>query len=259
LRLDNKVAVITGAGSGMGRAAALLFAQRGASVVIGEVNSEAGERVASEVNQAGGRGLAVSCDVSSADQVKGMVEAAVNQFGRLDILYNNAGVWYVAANEYVPGVTDAPSPLLEENIFERTIAVNLKGTYLCCKYAIPAMRESGGGSIINVSSVAAIRVGRGASDAYTASKGGVMTITRTLAVEHASYGIRCNCIFPGPVATPLVGEMTEEQIDWARENVPLGRWGQPEEVAKMALFLASDDSAFVTGGMFAVDGGYTAL
>jgi NAD(P)-dependent dehydrogenase (short-subunit alcohol dehydrogenase family) len=259
LRLDNKVAVITGAGSGMGRAAALLFAQRGASVVIGEVNSEAGERVASEVNQAGGRGLAVSCDVSSADQVKGMVEAAVNQFGRLDILYNNAGFWYVAANEYVPGVTDAPSPLLEENIFERTIAVNLKGTYLCCKYAIPAMRESGGGSIINVSSVAAIRVGRGASDAYTASKGGVMTITRTLAVEHASYGIRCNCIFPGPVATPLVGEMTEEQIDWARENIPLGRWGQPEEVAKMALFLASDDSAFVTGGMFAVDGGYTAL
>lgn len=260
MRLDGKVAIITGAGSGMGRAAALLFADRGASVAIGEVNEEAGENTVAEVRAQGGRAIAVQCDVSQEDQVRRLVDTAVSEFGKLDILYNNAGVWFVAREGYKPGITDAPSPLLEQNIWDTTINVNLKGTYLCCKYAIPTMQETGGGSIINVSSVAAIRVGRGASDAYTASKGGVMAITRTLAVEHASLNIRCNCIFPGPILTPLIGQMTQEQLDeWAATAIPLGRWGQPEDVARMALFLASDESSWVTGSMFVVDGGYSAL
>jgi NAD(P)-dependent dehydrogenase (short-subunit alcohol dehydrogenase family) len=260
LRLDGKVAVVTGAGSGQGRAAALLFARQGAAVTVAEVNAPAGEAVAEQARAAGAQAIAVACDVADAAQVQAMIERTVAAFGRLDVLYNNAGVWYAAGGDYRPGVTDAPSPLLEENIWERTVAVNLKGTYLGCRFGIPAMRASGGGgSIINVSSIAALRVGRGASDAYTAAKGGVLAMTRTLAVEHAQYGIRCNCLIPGPIATPLVGEMTPEKQAWARSAVPLGRWGQPEDVAHMALFLAAEESAFITGAMFVVDGGYTAV
>jgi NAD(P)-dependent dehydrogenase (short-subunit alcohol dehydrogenase family) len=203
--------------------------------------------------------VAVACDVSQAEQVEAAVASAVGEFGRLDVLYNNAGLWYAARGNYRPGITDAPSPLLEENIWDRTIAVNLKGIYLGCKYAIPRMRETGGGSIVNTSSIAALRVGRGASDAYTAAKGGVIAITRTLAVEHARYGIRCNCIIPGAVRTPLVGELTPEYEEAVRRTIPLGRWAEPEEIARMALFLASEESSWVTGAMFVVDGGFTAV
>jgi NAD(P)-dependent dehydrogenase (short-subunit alcohol dehydrogenase family) len=258
-RLDGRVAMITGAGSGMGRAAARLFASEGASVLIAEVNPETGPEVEREIRAAGGTATFVACDVSRADQVRAAVEAATSEFGALHVLYNNAGLWYPARGNYRPGITDAPSPLLEENIWQRTIDVNLKGTYLCCKYGIPAMQAAGGGAIINVSSIAALRVGRGASDAYTAAKGGIMTMTRTLAVEHAQYAIRCNCIFPGAIKTPLVGELTPEQERATAANIPLGRWGQPEDVAKMALFLASDDSSWITGQFFVVDGGFTAV
>jgi len=258
-KLDGRVAMITGAGSGMGRAAARLFAAEGASVVVAEVNPDTGPTIEREIRDAGGTAAFVACDVSKADQVRTAVEAAQTRFGALHVLYNNAGLWYPARGNYRPGITDAPSPLLEENIWEQTIDVNLKGTYLCCKYGIPAMQAAGGGAIINVSSIAALRVGRGASDAYTAAKGGIMTMTRTLAVEHAQYGIRCNCIFPGAIKTPLVGELTPEQERATAANIPLGRWGQPEDVAKMALFLASDDSSWITGQFFVVDGGFTAV
>jgi NAD(P)-dependent dehydrogenase (short-subunit alcohol dehydrogenase family) len=258
-RLDGKVAMITGAGSGMGRAAARLFAAEGASVVVAEVNAETGRAVEREIADAGHAAVFAQCDVSRADQVQSAVAAARERFGALHVLYNNAGLWYPARGNYRPGVTDAPSPLLEENIWDQTINVNLKGTYLCCKYGIPAMREAGGGAIINVSSIAALRVGRGASDAYTAAKGGIMTMTRTLAVEHAQYDIRCNCIFPGAIKTPLVGELTPEQERATAASIPLGRWGQPEDVARMALFLASDESSWITGQFFVVDGGFTAV
>jgi NAD(P)-dependent dehydrogenase (short-subunit alcohol dehydrogenase family) len=251
--------MITGAGSGQGKAAAVLFSERGAAVTVAEINEEAGEATAREVRDAGGRAIAVACDVSRADQVKAAVEATVSEFGKLDVLYNNAGLWYPARGNYRPGVTDAPSPLLEENIWDRTIAVNLKGIYLCCKYGIPKMQEAGGGAIINTSSIAALRVGRGASDAYTAAKGGVIAMTRTLAVEHAQYGIRCNCIIPGAVKTPLVGEITLEYEAAVVKNIPMARWGEPLDLAKMALFLASDESSWVTGAMFVVDGGFTAV
>jgi len=155
--------------------------------------------------------------------------------------------------------TAACASTLEENIWDRTINVNLKGTYLGCKYAIPEMQKVGGGSIINASSIAAVRVGRGASDAYTAAKGGIVTITRTLAVEHAQYQIRCNCIIPGAIHTPLAGPFTPEYEKAVEGHIPLGRWGQPEDVAKMALFLACADSSWITGQFFVVDGGYTAV
>jgi NAD(P)-dependent dehydrogenase (short-subunit alcohol dehydrogenase family) len=260
MRLDGKVALITGAGSGQGKAAARLFAERGAAVTVAEINAENGAATAEEVRQAGGKCLAVTCDVSQADQVKDAIDQTVAEFGRFDILYNNAGLWYAARGNYRPGITDAPSPLLEENIWDRTIAVNLKGIYLTCKYGIPAMQQSGdGGSIINTSSIAALRVGRGASDAYTAAKGGVLALTRVLAVEHAQYGIRCNAIVPGAVRTPLVGEITPEYDAIVVNTIPMGRWGEPADLAKMALFLASDDSSWVTGGTFVVDGGFTAV
>ncbi len=258
-KLEGRVALITGAGSGQGRAAARLFAAEGAAVVIAEVDVASGTETAKELTESGGQARFAECDVSDAAAVKAAVDMAVTDFGRLDILYNNAGLWFPARGNYQPGITDAPSPLLEENIWERTINVNLKGVYLGCKYAIPEMRKQGAGSIINVSSIAAVRVGRGASDAYTAAKGGILAITRTLAVEHASLQIRCNCIIPGAIRTPLAGPFTPEYEEAVIRNVPLGRWGQPEDVAKMALFLAADDSSWITGQFFVVDGGYTAV
>jgi NAD(P)-dependent dehydrogenase (short-subunit alcohol dehydrogenase family) len=258
-KLENRVALITGSGSGQGAAAARLFASEGAAVVVADVNAEMGEEVTNELIKSGAAAAFALCDVSDATQVQAAVQMATNQFGRLDVLYNNAGLWFSAQGNYRPGITDGPSPLLEENIWDRTIDVNLKGTYLGCKYAIPEMRKVGGGVIINVSSIAALRVGSGASDAYTAAKGGVAAMTRTLAVFHAPEKIRCNCIFPGAIKTPLAGPFTDEYIRAVESHVPLGRWGQPEDVAKMALFLASDDSSWITGAFFVVDGGYTAV
>jgi NAD(P)-dependent dehydrogenase (short-subunit alcohol dehydrogenase family) len=258
-KLDGRVAVITGAGSGQGAAAARLFATEGCAVVVADVNEETGQQVTGELKSSGGQAAFALCDVSDSAQVRAMIGLATQEFGRLDVLYNNAGLWFSAQGNYRPGVTDAPAPLLEENIWDRTINVNLKGTYLGCKYAIPEMQKVGGGSIINASSIAALRVGRGASDAYTAAKGGIVTMTRTLAVEHAQYQIRCNCIIPGAIKTPLAGPFTPEYEKAVESHVPLGRWGQPEDVAKMALFLACDDSSWITGQFFVVDGGYTAV
>ncbi|QEC46365.1 SDR family oxidoreductase [Baekduia soli] len=259
MRLEGKVAAITGAGSGMGRAAALRFAQEGAVVVVVDIDGPAAQAVRDEVAAAGGRAMAVRADVAQASDVKGMVDAAESTFGGLDILYNNAGYWRYAIDGYEPGVTDGPSPLLTEDIWETTINVSLKGTYLGARYGIPALRRRGGGSIINCSSVAAFRVGHGASDAYTAAKGGVVALTRSLAVEHGPEGIRVNCIVPGPIETPLVDRIPPEAREAFGANVPLGRWGRPEDIANMALFLASSESAYCTGQMFVVDGGYLAL
>jgi len=188
-----------------------------------------------------------------------MVKAAEDSFGGVDVLYNNAGYWRYAVDGYQVGETDAPSPLLTEDMWDRTIDINLKGTYLGARFGIPALRRRGGGVIINCSSVAAFRVGHGASDAYTAAKGGVLALTRSLAVEHAPENIRVNCIVPGPIATPLVERMPAEDRDAFAKYVPLGRWGTAEDIANMALFLASDESSFCTGQTFIVDGGYLAL
>ncbi len=261
MRLEGRDAIITGAGRGQGRAAAVRFCKEGARVVVSDVDKAGGEETVADIGKSLGPGHAtfVTADVSDEDQVHNLVEAAVSAFGSVDVLYNNAGVWFISPEGYQPGKTDAPSPLLEQNIWNRTIDVNLKGTYRCCKYVLPIMIAAGRGSIINVSSVAAVRVGKGASDAYTASKGGILAMTRTLAVEHAVHGVRCNVILPGPIETPMVGPLTEERRKFAAEAIPLGRWGQPEDVANMALFLASDEASWITGASFVVDGGYTAV
>jgi NAD(P)-dependent dehydrogenase (short-subunit alcohol dehydrogenase family) len=261
MRLEGKVAIVTGSGSGQGRAAAVRFCREGANVIVSDVNAEGGEQTVAEIEGSVGAGRAkfVATDVSDEAQVSELAEAARSTFGKIDVLYNNAGVWFISPDGYQPGKTDGPAPLLEQNIWNTTIDVNLKGTYLCCKYVLPVMIAAGTGSIINVSSVAALRVGKGASDAYTAAKGGILAMSRTLAVEHAVHGVRCNTILPGPIDTPMAGRLTDERRQAAAEAIPLGRWGQPEDVANMALFLASDESSWITGASFVVDGGYTAV
>jgi NAD(P)-dependent dehydrogenase (short-subunit alcohol dehydrogenase family) len=256
--LDGKVALITGAGSGMGAAAAMLFAERGAKVVVADVATDGAEAVAAEIRDGGGEAIASRTDVTKATEVEAAIARAEAEFGGLDVLYNNAGLWLLGIDGYVEGETDAPSPLLTEDIWDRTVAVSMKGTYLACRYGIPAMRRRGGGSIINVSSIAAFRVGSGASDAYTAAKGGVLAMSRSLAVEYAGDGIRVNCVVPGPIVTPMSERIPADRREVFSSLIPLGRWGTPREVALMAAFLASDDASYCTGQSFVVDGGYLA-
>lgn len=256
---SNKVAVITGAGSGMGRAAALLFAQRGMSVACADRDAESVESTCQEIVGGGGSAVALTVDVTKADEVEGMIAATEEQLGGVDVLYNNAGLWRYATDGYVEGETDAPAPLLSEDIWDETVNINLKGTYLGCRFGIPALRRRGGGAIVNVSSVGAFRVGKGSSDAYTAAKGGVLALTRSLAVEHAREDIRVNCVVPGPIMTPLLSRFAPDDLAAAAEVVtPMSRFGEPEEVAEMAYFLVSDAASFCTAQTFVVDGGFLA-
>jgi NAD(P)-dependent dehydrogenase (short-subunit alcohol dehydrogenase family) len=249
-RLDGKVAVITGAGSGMGAVAARLFAAEGASVVVADAVIDAGRAVAASISDAGRPAIFVGVDVSQADQVATMIEAAVDRFGGLHVLYNNAGIFPADDG----GTLDTP-----EATWDRVMNVNLKGVWLCCRYGIPAMLASGGGSIINVASFVALMGAATAQIAYTASKGGVLSMTREMAVEYARRGIRANALCPGPIETPLLAELLSDPVRRARRlvHIPLGRLGQAEELARAALFLASDDSSFMTGASLVVDGGIT--
>ena len=257
--LKDKTVIITGAGSGMGQAAAELFAEEGAAVLVADVDGVRAESVADGIRSNGGRAQASRTDVSSAADVEAMVASAEELWGGVDILYNNAGLWLLGNDGYVVGETDAPSPLLTEEIWDRTVGVSMKGTYLCCRFGIPALRRRGGGSIINVSSIAAFRVGSGASDAYTAAKGGVLAMTRSLAVEHAQDNIRVNCIVPGPIDTPMSAALPAAGREAFSALIPMRRWGTPREIANMALFLASESSSYCTGQSFVVDGGYLAM
>ena len=250
MRLQNKVAVITGAGKGIGRAAAILFAKEGASVVAADIKAGNGQDTVREICRNRGRGIFVRTDVSEAAQVKKMVRAAVGEFGGLHILYNNAGVFLPADGR----VTE-----VEEKVWDRVIDVNLKGTFLGCKYAIPEMLRCGGGAIINTSSSAGV-VGVPGCDAYTATKGGIIALTRSLAVEYGPQ-IRVNCIVPCAVETAMnkASAGCNPNFDEKRflRMAPAGRYGKPEEVARLALFLASDEASFCYGGLFAADGGVT--
>ena len=246
-RLDDKVAIITGAGMGMGRAAAILFAKEGAKVVVDDIVVATGEETVRMIKEAGGEAIFIKADVSKAEDVQNMVKTAVSTYGKLDVLYNNAGI----AGEATPteGCT-------EEN-WEKTITVNLKGVWLGMRYAIPEMIKTGGGSIINTASQAAER-GMTNLPAYTASKGGVLSLSRATAMECAKKNIRINVINPGSIATPMVLAMPDEAKESFVAGIPMGRFGEPEEVARAALFLASDDSSHITGHALAVDGGMIA-
>ena len=250
-RLEGKVALITGGASGMGMIASQLFAAEGASVVLTDVADDAGQTVAERISGAGGRAAYVHADVSSEADARAMVATAVERFGGLHVLYNNAGVM-------LPD--DGSVHSTDTAIWDTTLAINVKGVAFGCKYGIPAMIDSGGGAIVNVASFVAWMGAATSQTAYTASKGAVLSMTREIAVEYARKGIRCNALCPGPIDTPLLAELLSDPARRQRRlvHIPMGRLGQAEELAKAALFLASDDSSFMTGASLVVDGGITA-
>ena len=251
MRLEGKTALIRGAAAGIGRETALLFAAEGAAVVVVDVNDVGGEETAEMVKSDGGRAVYVHADVSSADESENMIRVAEESFGRLDILFNNACIMDSADGDAVDTADD---------VWERTLAINLKGVFLGCKYGIPALRRAGGGSIINTASFVALMGAATPQIAYTASKGGVLAMTRELAIVHARENIRVNALCPGPLRTELLMNFldTDEKKNRRLVHVPMGRFGEAKEMAKAALYLASDDSSYVTGSEFVVDGGITA-
>jgi NAD(P)-dependent dehydrogenase (short-subunit alcohol dehydrogenase family) len=248
MRLKDQVALITGAGSGIGRESALLFAAEGADVVAVDVNQRAAEAVASEI---GSKAIAVGADVSKAADCERMVTAAEQKFGKLTVLFNNAGISHAEDD-------DAMST--SEEVWDLTFAINVKGVFLGCKYGIPALRRAGGGSIINTASFVAILGAATPQLAYTASKGAVLSMSRELAAIHARENIRVNALCPGPLRTELLMKYlnTEEKKQRRLVHIPMGRFGEAKEIAKAALYLASGESSFVTGAEFLVDGGITA-
>lgn len=248
-RLDGKVAFITGAAGGLGRVTADLFAREGARVVIADVAD--GSDAVSAVRQAGGEASYVHCDVTDAASVSAAVAAALERYGALHVLYNNAGI--------SPADDDDPVATPEAT-FRRVLDVNVTGVYLCCKHGIPALLRSGGGAIVNVASFVAWMGAATPQVAYTSSKGAVVAMTREIAVTYARRGIRANALCPGPVLTPLLAKFLSDEATRRRRlvHIPMGRFGEPIEIANAALFLASDESSFMTGASLLVDGGITA-
>ncbi len=248
MRLKGKVAIVTGAGSGIGEATALTFAKEGARVTVADVVDSAGNDTVEQIRAAGGDGVYVHADVTSATEIQSMVKATIDNYGRLDVLFNNAGIAMRLA------VADLP-----EEDWDRCIDINLKGAYLGSKYAIPAMISNGGGSIINTASIYGI-VGGLNRAAYVASKGGIVNLTRGMALDYANNNIRVNCICPGFTDTPIIKNIVETPTKYKAlvDQHPMGRLAKPLDIAYGALYLASDESAFVTGIALPIDGGYTA-
>ena len=255
MRLEGKVALITGAGSGIGKAAAIRFSAEGASIVASDMNDISAAATVAAVRETGGEAIAVGGDVSIGDDAKAMVQAAIDAYGRLDALVNSAGV---------SGRISLGEDATHEDVWDKVMDVNMKGTYLVSWHAAPAMEAAGGGSIINIGSIMSlvgypVGMTNGFSP-YNPSKGAVLQFTRNLAVDLAPKGIRVNCICPGYVETNMTRILTDvpESYEFLKQRHPIGRLGQPEDIANAALFLASDESAFVTGAPLIVDGGYTA-
>ena len=250
MRLDGKVALITGTASGIGRATALRFAEEGARIVAADI-AEANHETVETIRDNGGEATAVRVDVSQDAEVARAVGAAETVYGRLDVAFNNAGIMLA---------DDGDAVSTSEETIDRTLSVNLKGVLYGCRHAVPAMRRAGGGSIINTASFVASMGAATPQIAYTASKGAVLSLTRELAVLHAREGIRVNALSPGPLRTELLMSFldTEEKRQRRLVHVPMGRFGEAGEVAAAALFLASDDSSYVTGANLLVDGGITA-
>jgi NAD(P)-dependent dehydrogenase (short-subunit alcohol dehydrogenase family) len=249
MRLQDKVAIITGAGSGMGRVAAQMFAAEGAKVLVADYDEKSGRETADAVREAGGGATFVQTDVSKEADAAAMVAAAMDRYGRVDVLYNNAGV-----------MPEADHSVLDTDVatWDQVMAINVRGVFLGCKYAIPHMVAQGSGSVINISSFVALLGCSVPQDAYTASKGAVLSLTRSLAVQFGPQGVRSNAICPGPIETPmlmdwLVRDDEARKIRLARN--PTGRFGKPEEIVNVAIYLASDESRWTNGAHFVIDGG----
>lgn len=250
-RLDGKVAAITGAGSGIGAAIARLFAQQGAAIAVLELDAAAGARIVDELRASGARAEAIACDVTQDRQVAAAFARVAAAFGGLDLLVNNAGIGHV-------GTCESTS----EADFDRLMAVNVKGVFLCSRHALPLLRARGGGAICNLASIASL-LGVADRFAYSATKGAVLTMTKSLAIDHLKDRIRCNCVCPARVHTPFVDAYLQanypgreqEMFDRLSAYQPVGRMGTPEEVAALVLYLCSDEAAFVTGNAYPLDGG----
>ncbi len=251
IRLQGKVALITGAGGGIGRESSLLWASEGASIVAVDIDQKAAQHSADAVQAAGGRAIAVQADVSRAQDCERMIAQAESEYGRLNILFNNAGIMHSQDDDAVS---------TDESVWDVTMNVNAKGVFFGCKYGIPALRRAGGGAIVNTASFVAVVGAATPQVAYTASKGAVLAMTRELAIVHARENIRINALCPGPLKTELLMKFlnTDEKKQRRLVHIPIGRFGEAREIARAALFLASDDASYVTGTEFLVDGGITA-
>lgn len=248
-RLDGKVALISGGARGQGAIEARMLVQEGAKVVLGDILDEEGRKVEAEIRDAGGAARYVHLDVTREDDWRAAVATAVDTYGTLNVLVNNAGILVRASIEETT-----------EDDLERIMAVNIKGVFLGTKHAIPAMRQAGGGSIVNISSTAGLVGSPGDTSAYSATKGAVRLFTKSTAVQHAKDNIRCNSIHPGPIATDMIKDTMENQERWEQRlrRLPMGRVGQPEDIAYGVIYLASDEASFVTGSELVIDGGTTA-
>lgn len=256
MRLRDRVAIITGSGSGQGRAAAKIFAREGAAVVIAEWNEENGKQVEKEILADGGQAMFIKTDVSNEENIVALVDEVMNRYGKIDVVFNNAGIGFSANSKYkMASLIDTP-----QTDWNNILGINLNGVYLLSKHVLPIMIKQNGGSIINNASLNGIAGVTGA-DAYTAAKGGVVALTRVMAVDYGKYNIRVNCICPGAIDTPMIAEVLSipEFAEKFAAGCPLRRVGKPEEIANAALFLASDESSYVTGLIMPVDGGVYAL